>query len=114
MSQDCIFCKIAAGEMGETIYQDEEITAFKDTNPQAPTHILIIPNRHIASISAATEADAKLMGRLLLVAAKVAKEQGIASAGYRLVTNTGAQAGQSVHHLHFHLLGGRTMNWPPG
>jgi histidine triad (HIT) family protein len=115
MAEDCLFCKIAAGKMGDIVFRDEDITAFKDINPQAPTHILIIPNKHIASVSAATEADQALLGRLLLVAAQLADEQGLTnSGGYRLVTNTGPQAGQSVHHLHLHLLGGRPMKWPPG
>lgn len=114
MSQDCIFCKIAAGEMGgPPLYQDEEVTAFRDINPQAPTHILIIPNKHIASVGEATEADQAMLGKLLLTAAKLAQDEGIAD-GYRLVTNTGARAGQSVFHLHIHLLGGRRMTWPPG
>lgn len=112
MSQDCIFCKIAAGDMGETIYQDDEVTAFKDINPQAPTHILIIPNKHIASLNETNGEDQALLGQLLLAASKIARQQGLTD--YRLVINTGPQSGQSVFHIHLHLLGGRTMHWPPG
>lgn len=114
MSQDCIFCKIAAGEMGDIIYQDETVTAFKDIGPQAPTHILIIPNKHIASLDKAQPEDQALLGRLLLTAAQIARDQGAAAEGYRLVINTGSQGGQTVFHLHVHLLAGRPMTWPPG
>jgi histidine triad (HIT) family protein len=115
MSADCIFCKIAAGEIGSPpLYQDEAVTAFKDINPQAPHHILIIPNRHIASLNEATEAHQALLGRLLLTAAKIAAGQGVANGGYRLVLNTGTQAGQTVFHIHVHLLAGRSLTWPPG
>lgn len=115
MSNDCIFCKIAAGEMGgPPLYRDDEVTAFRDINPQAPVHILIVPNRHIESVSAAGEDDEALLGKLLLVAAQLANAEGIAESGYRLVLNTGPQAGQSVPHVHAHLLGGRPMAWPPG
>jgi histidine triad (HIT) family protein len=115
MSQNCIFCKIAAGQMNSAlVYQDEEITAFRDINPQAPTHILIIPNKHITSTSHSTPEDEALLGKLLLTAAKIAAAEGIAAEGYRLVTNTGRNGGQSVFHLHLHLLGGRRMTWPPG
>lgn len=115
MSQNCIFCKIAAGQMNSAlVYKDEEITAFRDINPQAPTHILIIPNRHITSVSHGTGEDEALLGKLLLTAAKIAAAEGIAAEGYRLVTNTGRNGGQTVFHLHLHLLGGRRMTWPPG
>lgn len=114
MSQDCIFCKIAAGEMGDPpLYQDDQVTAFRDVNPQAPTHILIIPNKHIASMDQAGPEDQALLGKLLLSAAEIARQEGV-SDGYRLVTNTGARAGQSVFHIHIHLLAGRSMKWPPG
>ena len=113
MSQDCIFCKIAAGEMGDPpLYQDEDVTAFNDINPQAPKHILIIPNKHLVSINEASAEDQALLGKLLLTAAKISKDEGLS--GYRLVTNTGVEGGQAVFHLHFHLLGGRRMKWPPG
>ena len=115
MSQDCIFCKIAAGEFGgPPLYQDEQVTAFKDINPQAPFHILIIPNKHVASLDEATAADQALLGQLMLTAAQLAREHGVVGQGYRLVTNTGPQAGQTVFHLHLHLLAGRNMTWPPG
>ena len=115
MSQDCIFCKIAAGEFGDPpVYQDEQVTAFKDINPQAPLHILIIPNKHIASLDEATSEDQTLLGQLMLTAAKIAREHGVTDKGYRVITNTGSQAGQTVFHIHFHLLAGRNMTWPPG
>jgi histidine triad (HIT) family protein len=115
MSQECIFCKIAAGEFGgPPIYRDEHVTAFKDINPQAPTHILIIPNKHVASLNEATGEDQVLLGQLMLTAAKIARDQGVSDQGYRIVTNTGPQAGQTVFHIHLHLLGGRNMTWPPG
>jgi len=110
MSQDCIFCKIVAGQIGGApLYQDEEVTAFRDINPVAPTHILIVPNKHLASVSEATAIDQAMLGKLLLTAAKLAQDEGIAAEGYRLVVNNGPQAGQVVFHLHIHLLGGRKM-----
>ncbi|MBS3783020.1 MAG: histidine triad nucleotide-binding protein [Anaerolineae bacterium] len=112
--ETCAFCRIAAGEESARIaYQDEDVTAFHDRNPQAPTHVLIIPNEHIESIKDVAAEDARLLGKLFVVARRIAQEEGL-TAGYRLVVNTGAQAGQSVHHLHMHLLGGRPMSWPPG
>jgi histidine triad (HIT) family protein len=114
MSQDCIFCKVARGELGGTpLFRNERVTAFRDINPQAPTHILIIPNQHLASLEAATKEDQALLGELLGVAAELARQEGVAQ-GYRVVINTGQQAGQSVFHLHVHLLAGRPMHWPPG
>jgi histidine triad (HIT) family protein len=115
MSQDCIFCKIANREVGSTLlFQNERVTAFRDINPQAPTHILIIPNQHVASLEAASAEDQALLGELLLVAAELARQEEVAGPGYRLVINTGRQAGQTVFHLHLHLLAGRSMHWPPG
>jgi histidine triad (HIT) family protein len=115
MSQNCIFCKIAAGKMGGSpLYQDDLITAFRDLNPQAPTHILIIPNKHIVSLNEANEEDQTLMGKLMLTASRLAQTEKVAEAGYRLVLNTGPHAGQSVFHLHVHLLAGRRLTWPPG
>lgn len=115
MSDNCIFCKIAAGKFGgPPLYQDEDVTAFKDINPQAPTHILIIPNRHIESVSHAAPEDQVLLGKLLTTAANIAKEQGIDDNGYRLVLNKGSYGGQTVFHLHVHMLGGRRLTWPPG
>lgn len=114
MSDDCIFCKIAAGDIpSKIVHRDEEIVAFHDVSPQAPTHILVIPRRHVASLDELTDGDEDLLGRLMLVCRRVAVEQGI-EGGYRVVTNIGPAAGQSVFHLHLHVLGGRTMGWPPG
>jgi histidine triad (HIT) family protein len=115
MSQDCIFCKIVAGKLGgPPLYQDEHVTAFRDVNPQAPVHILIVPNKHIVSLNETTDEDQALLGQLVLTAAKLAKTEGVAEEGYRLVINTGAHGGQSVFHLHLHLLAGRRLTWPPG
>ncbi|MBE7535887.1 MAG: histidine triad nucleotide-binding protein [Anaerolineales bacterium] len=110
MSHDCIFCKIISGEVPSAIiFQDERVTAFRDINPAAPTHILIVPNKHIASVEAVEEADESLIGYLYRAASRIAREEGISEAGYRLITNTGANAGQTVFHLHVHLLGGKML-----
>ena len=110
-----IFAKIIAGEIpADKVYEDEHVVAFRDIQPQAPVHILVVPRKPIVSVADAGEEDAELLGRLLLAAAKVARQLGIAEDGYRLVTNIGSQGGQSVYHLHIHLLGGRQMSWPPG
>lgn len=115
MSQNCIFCKIVARQIGgPPLYQDEHVTAFRDINPQAPLHVLVIPNKHIVSLSEAEAEDRVLLGHLFLTAAKLAQQEGVAESGYRLVTNTGPNGGQSVFHLHLHLLGGRRLTWPPG
>ncbi|MEW6646454.1 MAG: histidine triad nucleotide-binding protein [Pseudomonadota bacterium] len=112
---NCIFCKIAAGEIPATVvHQDEHVVAFRDLNPQAPTHILIIPRRHIATVNDLAEADAATVGRLFLAARRLAAELGFAEDGYRLVMNTNAAAGQTVFHIHLHLLAGRDFTWPPG
>ena len=111
----CVFCRIAQGESeARIVYQDDVITAFEDVAPQAPAHILIIPNRHIGSLNETSEDDHDLLGAMLLVARQVAEQAGLASSGYRLVINTGRDGGQSVAHLHLHVLGGRRMHWPPG
>ncbi len=113
--QDCIFCKIVAGGIpAAKIFEDERAIVFRDINPQAPTHALVIPRAHVASLNEAGEADEALLGHLLLVAARVARQEGLAESGYRTVINTGAGAGQSVFHIHVHLLGGRRLTWPPG
>ncbi len=113
-SSDCIFCKIAEGEIpSRKVFEDDDIVAFHDANPQSPVHVLVIPRRHIASLNDASPADAALMGRILLAIRSMAEELGIAS-GYRVVNNCGASAGQTVFHIHFHLLGGRALGWPPG
>lgn len=112
---DCLFCKIASGAIpAKLAYQDDAFVAFHDINPQAPTHLLVIPRRHIATLNDVTPADAELVGGMLLVAQKLARELGIADFGYRTVFNCNAGAGQSVFHVHLHLLGGRAMAWPPG
>lgn len=112
---DCIFCKIANKEIPSTIvYEDEDVMAFNDLNPEAPVHILVIPKKHIESLNAASEEDQRLLGKIMLTIAKIAAEQGIAETGYRVVNNCGEQGGQTVMHLHFHLMGGREMLWPAG
>jgi histidine triad (HIT) family protein len=111
----CIFCQIAARERPSTIYyEDERCLALKDIRPQAPVHFLVIPRRHITSLNDATDQDETLIGHLLTVAARVARERGIDASGYRAVINTNAEAGQTVFHLHVHVLGRRRMTWPPG
>jgi histidine triad (HIT) family protein len=112
---DCLFCKIAAKTIpAKLVHEDDRSVAFDDINPQAPVHTLVIPRKHVASMSELNEADAGLLGHLLLVGNQVAKQKGIAEGGYRLVVNTGRNGGQTVFHLHLHLLGGRPMHWPPG
>jgi histidine triad (HIT) family protein len=111
----CLFCQIIAHELpAQIVYADEHTTAIRDLHPQAPTHLLVLPNRHLASVAEAQTEDEALLGHLLRVAAEMARAEGIAESGFRLVTNTGAHGGQSVFHLHIHLLGGRPMRWPPG
>jgi histidine triad (HIT) family protein len=112
---DCLFCRIIAGEIpADIVHTDDRSLAFRDINPQAPTHILVIPREHIESLDEATQRDEATLGHLLRVAARLANQEGLSESGYRTVINTGAGAGQSVFHLHLHLLGGRQMNWPPG
>ncbi len=112
---DCIFCKIAAGEISATkVYDDGEVLAFRDINPEAPVHLLVIPRRHIATLNDLTEADAALIGQLYLAAKQVAIELGVAENGYRTVINCNRDAGQIVFHVHMHLLAGRELGWPPG
>ncbi|MCK9484958.1 MAG: histidine triad nucleotide-binding protein [Candidatus Marinimicrobia bacterium] len=115
INTDCIFCKIAAGEFGtEFLYESPEIVAFRDIHPKAPTHILIIPRRHIPKVSDLTEEDEKLIGRMITVANILAEQEGLRERGFRLIFNCGRESGQEVFHLHLHLLGGRLFNWPPG
>lgn len=112
---DCLFCQIAAGKLAsDVVYEDNDIVAFNDINPEAPVHVLVVPRRHIATLNDALAADAELLGKLMLVAASLAKQKGLDLAGYRLVANTGREAGQTIDHIHFHLLGGRFLSWPPG
>jgi len=111
---DCVFCAIAAGRIASRmVHEDEQLIAFHDVQPQAPLHLLIVPRRHIASLDAAEASDRDLLGQILLTAQDLAAAHGVAG-GYRLVNNCGATAGQSVPHLHFHLLAGRRLAWPPG
>jgi len=112
---DCVFCQIARKEKpGRIVYEDGELMAFEDINPQAPVHILIIPRKHIASIAELKDEDASLVGRMIAAARDIARQKGIDRKGYRLVLNNGPLAGQTIYHLHLHLLGGRPMRWPPG
>lgn len=112
---DCLFCKIASGEIGaDVIYETDDVIAFRDINPQAPTHALVIPKRHIATINDIGAADAETVGKLYIAARDIAAEEGIAAPGYRAVMNCNAAAGQTVFHIHLHLLGGRDLTWPPG
>jgi len=115
MEKNCIFCKIANKEIpAGIIYSDEEIIAFNDINPQAPVHIIIIPRKHIEKTSDITDADTKLVGKLVFAAQRLAKDKKISDSGYRLVFNCNKDAGQAVFHIHLHLLGGRRLSWPPG
>lgn len=112
---DCLFCRIASGEIpANVVLETPHVLAFRDINPQAPTHILIIPREHVPSVAEMSEGQAQLMGRLFLAARDLAREEGIQEGGYRMVVNAGPDAGQTVFHVHMHLLGGRGMGWPPG
>lgn len=112
---DCIFCQIIERKIpSKIVFEDEQAMAIEDINPQAPVHLLIVPKKHIASLDDATPQDQSLLGHLLLVSKSIAREKRIRESGYRLLTNHGRGAGQSVFHIHFHLLGGRPMHWPPG
>ena len=114
-ASDCLFCKIASGQIpADVVSQDPDVLAFRDINPKAPTHILLIPRRHIASVNDLDAADAQIVGKLFLMAKAVAAGEGLDRRGYRLVMNAGPDAGQSVDHVHVHLLGGRRLGWPPG
>lgn len=112
---DCLFCKMVAGEIQpDVVYEDDTVLAFRDINPQAPVHVLVVPREHIATINDLAGSHAELVGRLYLAAKEVARREGIAERGYRTVMNCNAEAGQTVFHLHLHVLGGRRMKWPPG
>ena len=113
--QDCLFCRVASGEQqADVVHSSDHVVAFRDINPQAPVHILIIPKEHIESSRAVKDRHGEILAEIFSAAAHLAKANDIDRTGWRLVTNVGADAGQSVHHLHFHLLGGRQMGWPPG
>ncbi len=113
--KDCLFCQIAEQKIpSKIVHQDDQAVVFEDINPQAPVHLLVIPRKHVASLQELQAADANLFGHLIMTCAKMAKLKGIAEGGYRVVTNQGRDGGQTVFHLHLHLLGGRRMTWPPG
>lgn len=112
---DCLFCKIAQGAIpASVVFQDDELLAFNDINPQAPKHVLIIPKHHIATINDAEQEQQLLLGKMILGAKKIAQSEGLSESGYRLVFNINPDGGQTVYHIHLHLLGGRQMTWPPG
>lgn len=112
---DCIFCRIGKKEVNaDIIYEDDVCVAFSDLNPEAPFHALVIPKQHIVNLLEAVEGEAELLGHLLLACSEVARQAGVAERGFRVVTNSNRESGQSVDHLHFHVLGGRAMGWPPG
>jgi histidine triad (HIT) family protein len=113
--ESCVFCRVAEGAApARVLFTDEDVVAFHDMAPRAPVHVLVIPRRHITSLASAAQDDHRILGKLLLAAAEAARRTGIAETGYRVVTNSGSSAGQSVFHLHVHVLGGRPMGWPPG
>ena len=115
MSSDCLFCRIVAGDLpAAQVYSDESVVAIQDIAPQAPTHILLLSRKHIASVRDLADADGAVMCAMFAAAARIATQEGVATDGYRLVVNTGRNGGQTVDHLHVHLLGGRAMAWPPG
>ncbi|MGB0361130.1 MAG: histidine triad nucleotide-binding protein [Endozoicomonas sp.] len=111
----CLFCNIVAGDIpANRLYEDDDVLAFRDINPAAPTHFIVIPKKHIATMNDTTVEDQAVLGKMMLVAKSVAAEKGIAEDGFRLVLNTNVKGGQSVYHIHLHVLGGRQMEWPPG
>lgn len=115
MEPECIFCRIATKKMSaQLVYEDSTLVAFRDVNPQAPVHILLVPKKHIATISESNEVDSPLFGQLVWAAKQLAEKEGISKDGFRLVMNQGMNGGQTVFHLHLHLLGGRSFSWPPG
>lgn len=112
---DCIFCKIVAGEIpSNKVYEDDKILAFRDLSPEAPQHVLVIPKKHIASLAEAKEEDLELLGYIQIKISEIAEILGVKESGFRVVANTGDEGGQTVHHIHYHVLGGRFMQWPPG
>jgi len=112
---DCLFCKMVAGDIKpDTVYEDDDVLAFRDLNPQAPTHVLVIPKQHVSTLNDLDDEHAPLVGKMMLAAAAVATKEGFAEQGYRTIMNCNADGGQTVFHIHLHLLGGRRMHWPPG
>ena len=112
---DCIFCKIVSGDIpSNKVYEDDKILAFRDLSPEAPQHVLVIPKEHIASLAEAKEEHLELLGYIQIKISEIAEKLGIKESGFRVVANTGDEGGQTVHHIHYHLLGGRFMQWPPG
>lgn len=112
---DCIFCKIIKGDIPcDKVYEDDKVIAFKDINPEAPVHVLIIPKEHISSVNDLSESNCDVISHIFITAKNIAKNMGINESGYRIVNNCGEDGGQTVHHIHFHMLGGRSLNWPPG
>ena len=112
---DCLFCKMVSGEIQpDVVFEDDEVLAFRDVNPQAPVHVLVIPKSHIATTNELTPEHAGLIGKMVLAARQIAADEGVAEPGYRMVMNCNPEAGQSVYHIHLHMLGGRPMDWPPG
>ena len=112
---DCLFCKMVSGDITpDTVYEDDDVLAFRDINPQAPLHVLVIPKQHVSTLNDLDEDHAGLVGKMMLAAASIAQQEGVAEQGYRTVVNCNADAGQTVFHIHLHLLGGRPMHWPPG
>ncbi|VAW74058.1 Bis(5'-nucleosyl)-tetraphosphatase (asymmetrical) [hydrothermal vent metagenome] len=112
---DCLFCKMVTGEIKpDTVYEDEDVLAFRDINPQAPTHVLVVPKQHVATLNDLDKSNIHLVGKMMLAATAIAEQEGFAEQGYRTVMNCNADGGQTVFHIHLHLLGGRIMHWPPG
>ncbi len=112
---DCLFCKMVTGEITpDTVYEDEDVLAFRDINPQAPTHVLVVPKQHVATLNDLDKSNIHLVGKMMLAATAIAEQEGFAEQGYRTVMNCNADGGQTVFHIHLHLLGGRIMHWPPG
>ena len=112
---DCLFCKMVSGEIApDKVFENDDVLAFRDINPQAPTHVLVVPKRHVATLNELDDESAGLVGKMVLAAAEVARREGFAEQGYRTIINCNADGGQTVFHIHLHLLGGRVMGWPPG
>ena len=114
-ANDCLFCKIVSGDIpAEIIYRDDQVLAFRDINPRAPIHVLVIPQKHVDSLASVTDEQRDIMGKIMIVSREIAAAEGLSESGYRAVINVGLDGGQTISHLHLHLLGGRTLHWPPG